>query len=587
MSSAAGSKRDGWPLYRRLLGYSKRYWPILLLALIGMVVEAFAAGAFTYLMKPMVDETMVARNPEVRWTLPLAIVAVFVLRGIATFGSDVGMAQVGRNVVRDLRRELHGRMLRLPSPRFDQEATASLVSRLNYDAEQVRSASTEALKCIVTDTVTIIVLLSAMLYYNWKVTLIALAMAPVIGLITGYVSKRYRRLSHSLQLNAGDMSVRAEQSLAAHQEVKLANAYAIEEAAYAEVTERSNRLNQKIEVTKGASSSTVQLMAAIALALILLVAGIEAAHDRMTPGDFVALMIAMMTLLPSLKRITTVQSQLARGLSAAERIFDLLDEPVEVTQGSAPTARARGEVEFRSVGLRYADDQPAVLQEVSFKATPGTVTAIVGRSGSGKTSLVRLLPRFYEPSTGQVMLDGVDLRELALDHLRDQIALVGQKVMLFDASIADNIAYGLPPGRASRDEVLRAARAANVMEFAERLPDGIDTVISSNGGSLSGGQRQRIAIARAVLKDAPILILDEATSALDNESERWIRDALDSLIPNRTTLIIAHRLSTIEHADRILVLDQGRLVEQGSHSALIAQDGIYATLHRLQFRESA
>jgi subfamily B ATP-binding cassette protein MsbA len=341
-----------------------------------------------------------------------------------------------------------------------------------------------------------------------------------------------------------------------------------------------------VESTRASASSVVQWLGACALAVILIVSGHEAMLGRMSAGTFVSIMVAMMALIPSLKRITNVQSAVQRGIAASERLFAVLDEPEEEDKGSLPLTRARGEIEFRDASVRYENQPTPALDGVSFKAMPGTVTAIVGRSGSGKSTLIRLLPRFYEPSGGQVLLDGKPLSDYRLEDLRRQIALVGQRVMLFDGSVADNIAYG-SAGTPDADAVRKAADAANASEFIARLPQGIDTRIGENGALLSGGQRQRVAIARAMLKDSPILILDEATAALDNESERLVQEALDHLIPDRTTLVIAHRLSTFEHAVQVLVLEAGRLVEQGTHAELLARGGLYAHLHRMQFRDEA
>jgi subfamily B ATP-binding cassette protein MsbA len=581
--SPAGRAPTPWQTYRRLLGYAMPYRWLLLLAATGMVVEAGAAAAFTSLMEPMVDQTFVAHNPDVRWTLPLAILGLFVLRGVATWITDVGMARSGRSVVRDLRTTVLAKYLRLPTERFDREPVAALVSRLNYDTEQVTQATSEALKVVVTDTLTIIALLGVMLYQSVRVTLAMLVVAPLIAGISGYVGKRYRRINRGIQTGVASMAQAAEEVLSAQQEVKIYGAQAFEAERYRALAERNLRLNLKVEATRASASSVVQVLAAVALAVILVVAGREAAAGRMTAGSFVALMMAMMALIPSLKRITNIQSAVQRGIAAAERLFALLDEPDEADRGSTPLARARGEIEFRDVSLRYAGQSTPALEGVSFRAVPGTVTAIVGRSGSGKSTLIRLLPRFYEPSAGTILLDGRPLDDYRLADLRRQIALVGQQVMLFDDSIAANIAYG----RAEHDAAAlrRVADAANASEFIDRLPDGLGATIGENGGLLSGGQRQRIAIARAMLKDAPVLVLDEATAALDNESERLVQDALNHLIPDRTTLVIAHRLSTIEHADQVLVLDGGRLVEQGRHEALLARGGLYAHLHRMQFRE--
>jgi subfamily B ATP-binding cassette protein MsbA len=574
-----------WRTYRRLLGYARPYRWLLAAAGLGMTIEAGAAAAFTSLMEPMVDQTFVAHNPAVRWSLPLAIVGLFVLRGLATWVTDVGMARSGRSVVRDLRVAVMSKYLRLPSERFDREPVASLVSRLNYDTEQVTQATSEAIKVVVTDSLTIVALLGVMIYQSPRVTLAMLVVAPLIAGISGYVGSRYRRINRGIQSGVANMAQAAEEVLSGQQEVKIYGAREFEEARYRGLAERNLRLNLKVEATRASASSVVQMLAAVALAVILVVAGREAAAGRMTAGSFVALMMAMMALIPSLKRITNIQSAVQRGIAAAERLFALLDEADEPDHGTRPLARARGEIVFDNVSVHYPGQPMPALDGVSFRARPGTVTAIVGRSGSGKSTLIRLLPRFYAPSSGRVLLDGVALEEFRLEDLRRQIALVGQQVMLFDDSVAANIAYGRDgsdPGA-----LQRAAEAANASEFIARLPQGMDTPIGENGGLLSGGQRQRIAIARAMLKDAPILVLDEATAALDNESERLVQEAFAHLIPDRTTLVIAHRLSTIEHADQVLVLDQGRLVEQGTHAELLARGGLYAHLHRSQFREEA
>lgn len=579
------AKPNYWRIYLRLLQLAKPFWPLLGVAAVAMAVEAASAGYFTQLMKPMVDETFVARNAAMRWTLPLTILVLFVARGLATFVADYCMSRAGNGLVRHLQLVLFEKFLRLPSARYDEESVPALLSRLGYDTGQMAGAVTEALKTLITDSLTIVAMLTIMLMQSWKITLAMLVVAPAIGLTSAYVSRRYRRINRGIQQAVARTGQATMETLSAQQEVKIYGAQRAELARFGDLTRRNNHLALKIETTRGAASSFVQLIGAAGLALILLLAGNEAVAGTMTAGSFVAIMTSMMVLLPSLKRITNVQSPLQRGLSSAERLFSLLDEPDEADTGSRPLRRARGELEFRAVGMRYQNQNPSspAILDISFTARPGTVTAIVGRSGSGKSTLIRLVPRFYEPTSGNILLDGHPLADYALADLRRQIALVGQRVMLFDDTVAANIAYGQE--NTDPEAIRRAADAANATEFIERLPEGLNTRIGENGGLLSGGQRQRIAIARAILKDAPILILDEATAALDNESERWVQDALDRLIPDRTTLVIAHRLSTIEHADQVLVLDQGRLVERGTHAELLAQGGLYSHLHRMQFRD--
>ena len=579
------TETSAWAVYRRLLGRARRYAFYLGAAGVGMLFEAAAASAFTWMMEPMINGTFVERDPEVRWTLPLVIIGLFVLRGMATFCTDYGMARAGRSVVRDLRGEVLEKYLRLPSSRFDTEPVPSMVSRLNYDTEQVTQASSDAIKVILTDSLTIVGLLGVMFWYSPRVTLVMLVVAPLIAGISGVVGQRYRRINRGIQDGVANMAQSAEQALSAQQEVKVYGAQASELARYRALIDRNLGLSIKVESTRAAASSVVQVLAATALAVILLVAGSEAAKGRMDAGSFVAMLTAMMAMLPSLKRITNVQSLVQRGVAAADRLFAILDEPDEPDTGTMPLLHARGEIEFRDVSVRYPGQDGPALANISFTARPGTVTAIVGRSGSGKSTLIRMLPRFYEPSGGQVRVDGVPVDQYRLADLRRQIAIVGQRVMLFDDSIAANIAYGQAAG-VDPARVRAAAEAANAAEFIDRLPGGMDARIGENGGLLSGGQRQRLAIARAILKDAPILILDEATAALDTESERLVQDALNRLIPEHTTLVIAHRLSTVEHADQVLVLDAGKLVEQGTHAELLARGGLYAHLHRMQFRET-
>lgn len=570
--------------YKRLRQYARPYWGLIGIGMLAMALEAAASAGTLKLLGPIVDDIFVDKNFS--YWLPAGLVLLLLARGLFGLVADYTIARSGRGVARDLRMQLMDKYLHLPGARFDTEPVPSMLTRLGADSEQVAQAAVDALKVMVSNTLGIVATLAVMFWTSWRVSLVLLLLAPAMAWMMGKVGKRYRRLNHAIQESAADMLQTADQALHAQQDVKAYGAQPAEMARYGEQTLKNLRLALKIEVTRGTLSMLVQGLGAVGVAVMLVAAGFEAAQGRLTAGDFMTLMTAMVSLVPMLRQLTNVQSMLQRGISSAERLFSVMDAPSERDDGQRPLQRARGLLEFRDVDARYEGQQAPALRGVSFVAKPGTVTAIVGRSGSGKSTLVKLIPRFYEAERGQVLLDGHPLAEYPLVDLRRQIALVGQQVMLFDGSVADNVAYGelqdAPPER-----VADAVRDANAMEFVAKLPEGVDTPIGAKGGKLSGGQRQRLAIARAMLKDAPILILDEATAALDNESERLVQDALAHLIPDRTTLVIAHRLSTIEHADQVLVLDGGRLVEQGSHAELLARGGLYAHLHAMQFREGS
>jgi subfamily B ATP-binding cassette protein MsbA len=568
--------------YKRLRHYARPYWGLIAIGMLAMLLEAGASGAILWLLGRIVDDIFV-RHDFTYW-LPAGLVLLLMARGLFGLVGDYAIARSGRNVARDLRMQMMAKYLTLPGSRFDSEPVPSMLTKLGADSEQVAQAAVDALKVMVSNTLGIIATLIVMLATSWRVSLVLLLLAPMMAWMMGKVGKRYRRLNHAIQEASADMLQTADQALNAQQEVKTYGAQATEMARYGEQTKRNVNLSLKIEVTRGTLSMYVQVLGAVGMAVMLVAAGFEAAHGRLTAGGFTKLMTAMVNLVPSLRLLTSVQSMLQRGISSADRLFSVLDAPSERDEGTRPLQRAGGLIEFRDVGARYDGQTTPALDGISFVARPGTVTAIVGRSGSGKSTLIKLIPRFYEAERGQVLLDGHPLSEYALADLRRQIALVGQQVMLFDGSVADNVAYGESQG-AAKERIEAAVRDANAAEFVSRMPAGIDASIGAKGGKLSGGQRQRLAIARAMLKDAPILILDEATAALDNESERLVQDALAHLIPDRTTLVIAHRLSTIEHADQVLVLDDGKLVEQGTHAELLAAGGVYAHLHAMQFRE--
>jgi len=574
-----------WAVYRRLIGLARVYRPVLFVAALSMVVEAGAAGAFAWLTKPMVDETFVQKNQQFGLWLPLVIIAIFVVRGAAGYATDLNMAKAARGIARDMRVAVMDKYLRLPGLRFDAEPVPSMLVRLGSDSDQLAQAVIDSGKVMIQQTLQALAMVAIMLYASWRVTLAVLLLGPLVAWMMDKVGRRYRRYGLPVQETSAQLMQAADQALSGQQEVKVYGARKAEMERYGALANHNLKLALKVESTRGLFSGVVQVTAAICLAVLLLLAGREAAAGRLSAGGFVQLMMSMMAIIPALKQLTNVQGMLHRGIASAERLFVILDAPDEVDAGTRPLDRSAGLIEFRDVRMQYEGRETPALDGISFTARPGTVTALVGRSGSGKSSLVKLIPRFYEPGEGQVLLDGHPLSEYRLADLRRQIAMVGQQVMLFDGSVAANVAYG-ELREADTAAVAQAVRAANAMEFVERLPEGMASQVGTKGGALSGGQRQRLAIARAVLKDAPILILDEATAALDNASERLVQEALTQLMPDRTTLVVAHRLSTVEHADQILVLDEGRIAEQGNHAELLAKDGIYAQLHRMQFRES-
>jgi ATP-binding cassette, subfamily B, bacterial MsbA len=573
-----------WQVYKRLMGFARPYRGLLLLAGLGMLIEAAAGGAFSKLMEPVVNETFIDRDRAKSLLLPLAIVGLFVIRGIAGYVTDMGMGKAARSIARDVRVNVLGKYLRLPGLRFDTEPVPAMLVRLGSDADQMAQAAVDAMKVMLQQVLQIIAALVVMFWTSWQVTLAILIMAPPLAWIMDKVAKRYRRISHRIQESGAEMMQAADQTLSNQQEVKVYGAQHNELTRYESLANTNLKLAMKVEATRSVSSAMVQLMGAIGLALLLFFAGREAMAGRLTAGGFVTLMISMMAIIPALKQLTNVQNMLQRGVASAQRLFSVLDADDERDSGTRALDRARGLLEFRDVTTRYPGQSRPALEGISFTARPGTVTAIVGRSGSGKSTLIKLIPRFYEYESGQILLDGYPLQDYRLADLRRQVALVGQQVMLFDGTVAANVAYGELQG-AEAAAMEEAVRGANAMEFVSELPEGMQAPIGNKGGRLSGGQRQRLAIARAMLKDAPILILDEATAALDNESERLVQNALQKLMPDRTTLVIAHRLSTIEHADQVLVLDQGRLVEQGTHAELLARGGLYAHLYQMQFRE--
>ena len=574
---------QSWQIYKRLLGYTKRYWVVGVIAMLGMVLDGGGLVAFTKLLKPMIDRLFAEKDPYLIFWMPIWIIGIFAVRGVGTFVSSYGISYIGRHVVQGMQRDVFAAYLRLPAAFFGEEPSGQQISRITY-SEQVAAASTDAVKVAITEGFTVIDMLYVMLSTSPYLTLVLLVMVPPVALIATVVSRRYRQISRRIQGSMGSVTGTVEESVNAHREVRIYGGQPHEAGRFDAVTDRTRRLNLKIAATNASSSTAIQSVSALALAALVFLGTRPGVIDHISSGVFVAVLTAMGAMVPSLKRLTNVQANIQRGVSAAEDLFDVMDMAPDTDHGHRVLERTRGELRFEDVRFSYPRSDNAALCGINLHCPQGSVTALVGRSGSGKSSLVALLPRFYEPDAGRIVLDGQNYADYTLDSLRRQIAWVGQSVVLFDGTVAENIAYGELAG-ASDEDIMAAAEAANAMEFIARLPQGIHSPIGEGGGMLSGGQRQRIAIARAILKNAPILVLDEATSALDTESERLIQQALQKLMQNRTTLVIAHRLSTIEHADQIAVMDQGCIVERGTHAELMDMDGYYAMLHRMQFNE--
>ncbi len=580
---------SGTELYFRLLRHVRPYWRTFALGVFGVVVVAATEPALPALLKPLLDGVFVEKNEAViRW-MPALILGLFVVRGLAEYVAQFALSWVGNRLVMDLRGLMFRKLLTLPARYYDDQTSGNLISKLTFDVTQVTTAATSVLMAIFKESLVIVGLLAWMLWLNWKLTLLAMVMAPVIVLVVRTISVRLRTTSRAVQSQMGDMTQVIQETIEGHRVVKLFGGQDYEQQRFdIQANNVRRQLMRQIAAT-AANVPIVQFIAALALASIVYLATQQSNTDQITVGGFVSFITAMLMLTAPLKRVTSVNEPLQRGLAAAESVFALIDEAGETDTGTADPGRARGDIRFEGVTFAYGkegnDSGRYALASIDLAIAPGETVALVGASGSGKTTLANLVPRFYQPTGGRILLDGQDIAGLKLAALRANIALVSQDVVLFNDTVAANIAYGAM-NRMSRDEIVAAATAAHAMEFINEMPNGLDTMVGENGVKLSGGQRQRLAIARALLKNAPVLILDEATSALDTESERHVQAALEVLMRGRTTIVIAHRLSTIENAHRIVVLDGGRIAESGAHAELLARGGKYAQLYRNQFLSS-
>lgn len=567
------------PLYRRLLTYVKPFWPILALGVLANVLYSGIDATFTYMMRPFLDKGFIDVDMAFVKKIPWFVLVGITLRGLVSALGSYCMTWVARSVVKVLRQRVFSHLLRMPADYYDKSSSGQMLSKILYDVEQVAQVSADALTDLVQNVCLVMGLLTVMMIICWQLSLMFLFTIPFVGLIVSMTNKRIRRISHRVQKTMGEVTEIAGEAIDGYRVVRIFGGEAYERNKFDQATERSRVNDMKVAVSKAINTSGVQIVIAIGIAVIISSAIQLSTIITITAGTFLAIIAAMLQLIKPLKTLTSLNAVIQRGLAGAESVFTLLDTAPENDQGSTLQDRVAGHIEYKKVCFQYRDGQP-VLQWIDLSITAGQTVALVGHSGSGKSTLVSLLPRFYDLSSGNIFIDGQAISSVSLRSLRQQIALVGQHVTLFNDTLANNIAYGQP--NIPRDKIIAAAKLAYAHEFIDKLPEQYDTLVGENGLLLSGGQRQRLAIARAFLKDAPILILDEATSALDSESEYYIQAALDKVMQNRTTLVVAHRLSTIERADTIIVLDKGAIVEQGNHRQLLALNGHYARFYHGQ-----
>ncbi|WP_419237431.1 lipid A ABC transporter ATP-binding protein/permease MsbA [Photobacterium leiognathi subsp. mandapamensis] len=580
--STEKSSRD---TYKRLWPYISVYKAGLAVAVIALIINAVGDTLMLSMIKPLLDESFGGFDKidsDFLAMMPIYLIGLMILRGVSGFVSTYCLSWVSGNVVMTLRRQLFQHFMKMPVAFFDKESSGALLSRITYDSEQVASATSSALVSIVREGASIIGLMALMFWNSWQLSAILIVIAPIVAFSIRTVSKRFRNISRNMQDAMGSVTSSAEQMLKGHKVVLSYGGQEVEKQRFDNVSNQMRRQTMKLVSAQAIANPVIQVIASLALVVVLILANTPSLLAELTPGTFAVVFGAMFGLMRPLKALTSVTSQFQRGMAACHTLFELMDLETEKDNGKVEVQRVKGDVEVKNVTFTYPTKDAPALRDVSFNLPAGKTLALVGRSGSGKSTIANLLTRFYDIDSGEINLDSVEIRDYKLANLRDQVAVVSQNVHLFNDTIANNIAYASHDAY-SRADIERAAELAYAMDFIKDMDNGLDTVIGENGVSLSGGQRQRLAIARALLRDAPVLILDEATSALDTESERAIQSALDELQKDRTVLVIAHRLSTIENADQILVVDDGEIVERGTHAELISHDGAYAQLHRIQF----
>lgn len=594
-------KDEMWTVFKRLLAYLKPMKGMFLLSVAGLIVYGLVDAAFISFIGPFIDKGFSSSTPaisngialptnqgfhadnQVLLMAPIVVILMFSLRGFANFVSTYGISYMSARLIMDMRQQVFQHYLSLPVSYMDKENTGNLISKVTFDTEQIARASGSALISIVRDGVTVIGMLGLMFYNSWKLSLCILVIGPIMGLVMTIVSRRFRKVSKQIQTAMGDVSAATEQMIKGHKNVLAFGGQETETARFAKINDRNRHQNMKLAIAQAISQPLIMVIGSFALAFVLYAASLESMKADLTAGTFATILGAMMAMLQPIKNLTRVNAEFQRGIAACTTVFELLDTLPESDTGTYTVKRAKGNLRFDNVSFSYEGQERRALDKIDFEVSQGQTLALVGRSGSGKSTIASLVTRFYTGlASGDILLDDVSIYDYSLKSLRSQVALVSQQVTLFNDTIANNIAYAYP-GEVTREQIIQAATLAHAMEFIEQLPDGLDTQVGENGVLLSGGQRQRIAIARAMLRDAPVLILDEATSALDTESEKAIQQGLDNLRQNRTSVVIAHRLSTIESADQILVVDQGRIVERGAHKSLLELGGMYAKLYQMQF----